>query len=186
MKTLIKKLLRCFWGEYSAYYIYASPAVASGPVRLQTNSPFRVGPVDDLAITSSQDPLIREQAGYGGPGSHAYACFDENGIVGICFYWFGDRYRTRNYWPLVESEAKLVQIVSIPELRGRGVATQLIAMSSQDMMHKGFSRVYARVWHSNIPSLRAFERAGWARVALVIEVNPLRRKKPIRVRFNCN
>ena len=184
MKTLLKKLLRSFLGEYSAYYIYASPAVATVPVRRQANSPFRVGPVDALAITSSQDPLIREQAGYGGPGSHAYACFEENRIVGICFYWFGDRYRTRNYWPLVESEAKLVQIVSILEMRGRGVATQLIARSSQDMMEKGFSRVYARIWHSNIPSLRAFERAGWTRVALVIEVNPLRRKKPIRLRFN--
>lgn len=184
VKALLKKLLRSLLGEYSAYYIYATLAEATAPVRPETNRPFRVGTVDASAITSSPDPLIREQAGYGGPGSHAYACFEADRIVGICFYWFGDRYRTRNYWPLVEGEAKLVQIVSIPEMRGRGVATQLIAMSSQDMMQKGFSRAYARIWHSNIPSLRAFERARWTRIALVIEVNPLRRKQPIRIRLN--
>ena len=184
VKALLKKLLRCLLGEYSAYYVYASPGAAGVPVRPGTNSPFSVRPVDASAITGSQDSLIREQAGYGGPGSHAYACFEKDRIVGICFYWFGDRYRTRNYWPLVEGEAKLVQIVSIPEMRGRGVATRLIASSSMDMMQKGFGRAYARIWHSNVPSLRAFERAGWTRIALVIEVNPLRRKLPMRVRLN--
>lgn len=184
VKVLLKKLLRSLLGEYSVYYVYASPAGASVSVRSETNRPFKVGAVDASAIVSSPDSLIREQAGYGGPGSHAYACFEVDRIVGICFYWFGDRYRTRNYWPLVEGEAKLVQIVSIPEMRGRGVATQLIAMSSQDMMQKGFVRVYARIWHSNIPSLHAFERAGWTRIALVIEVNPLRQKQPIRIRLN--
>jgi RimJ/RimL family protein N-acetyltransferase len=140
--------------------------------------------VEASAITGSPDPVIREQAGYSGPGSYAFACFAENRIVGICFYWFGDRYRTRNFWPLVEGEAKLVQIVSIPEARGQGIATHLIALSSQDMMRKGFGRAYARIWHSNIPSLRAFERAGWMRLALVIEANPLRRRRPIRICLN--
>lgn len=182
VKALLKKILRSVLGEYSAYYVYATPGEAAVPPRPETNR-FRVEPVDVPAIKSSTDPLIREQAGYAGPGSHAYACFDGDRIVGLCFYWFGDRYRARNYWPLGASEAKLVQIISIPEMRGQGVATRLVELSSHDMKEKGFTRSYARIWHSNIPSLRAFERAGWTRIALVIEINPLRRKRPIRIRL---
>jgi RimJ/RimL family protein N-acetyltransferase len=74
-----------------------------------------------------------------------------------------------------------VQIVTIPEMRGFGVASHLLAYAARDMFRIGFHCVYARIWHSNTPSLRAFQRAGWGRVATVIEVNPLRRKTPLRI-----
>jgi len=183
MKGVAKKLAQTILGEYSAYYVYARSVGGGSSTQPEATLPFRVEWVDESGIKCSPDPLIREQAGYAGPGSHAYACFDGDRIVGICFYWFGDRYLKRNFWPLADGEAKLVQIVSLPEIRGRGVATQLIKSSFQDMMEKGFSRIYARIWHSNTPSIRAFERAGWMRVALVLEINPLRQSQPIRMRF---
>jgi len=183
MKGVAKKLAQTILGEYSAYYVYARSVEGGSSAQPEATLPFRVEWVDESVIQCSPDPLIREQAGYAGPGSHAYACFDGDRIVSICFYWFGDRYLKRNFWPLADGEAKLVQIVSLPEIRGRGVATKLIKSSFQDMMEKGFSRIYARIWHSNTPSIRAFERAGWMRVALVLEINPLRRSQPIRMRF---
>ncbi len=183
MKELAKKLARAILGEYSAYYVYAKSGEGNSSTRPQVTLPFRVESVEESVIQSSPDLLIREQAGYAGPGSHAYACFDGDRIVGLGFYWFGDRYLKRNFWPLADGEAKLVQIVSLPEIRGRGVATKLIMSSFQDMMEKGFSRLYARIWHSNTPSIRAFERAGWVRIALVLEINPLRRSQPTRLRF---
>lgn len=181
---LFKKLARMFFGEYSAYCIYSQSTEAALHVRPEAEGKFSVRQVDESAIRDSSDSLIREQAEYAGPGSCAYACFDGDRIVGLCFYWFGSRYLQRNYWPLAEGEVKLVQIVSIPEMRGRGVATRLIASSFQDLVQKGFRRAYARIWHSNTPSRRAFERAGWKKIALVVEVNPLRRSRPIRVRFD--
>lgn len=184
MKVFAKKLTHIILGEYSAYHVYARSNEGSSPPQLSAASPFRVAEVDESAIKLSPDALIREQAGYAGPGTHAYACFDGDRIVGLCFYWFGERYLKRNFWPLADGEAKLVQIVSLPEIRGRGVATTLIKSSFLDMSEKGFSRSYARIWHSNTPSLRAFERAGWMRVALIIEINPLRRSRPIRMLFN--
>lgn len=184
MKDFAKKLAHLILGEYSAYYVYSRSNEGGSPPQPVAALPFRVEGVDESAIKRSPDALLREQAGYAGPGSHAYACFDGDHIVGLCFYWFGERYLKRNFWPLAEGEAKLVQIVSQPEIRGRGVATMLIKFSFQDMMEKGFSRSYARIWHSNTPSIRAFERAGWMRVALVLEINPLRRSQPIRMRFN--
>lgn len=161
-----------------------APKRGGAPTQIAAPVPYRVAEVDEAAIKLSPDALIREQAGYAGPGSYAYGCFDGERIVGLCFYWFGERYRKRNFWPLADREAKLVQIVSHPEFRGRGVATMLIMHSSQDLIDKGFRRTYARIWHSNTPSIRAFERAGWNRIALVLEINPLRRRRPIRLRFD--
>lgn len=183
MKELAKKLARILLGDYSIYYIYSQslkdlPSLS--PIKAQV---FKFGPVDQEAVKSSADPLIQEQAGYHGTGCHAYACFDGERIAGICFYWFGERYRQRNFWPLNDGEAKLVQIITLPEMRGRGIASALIAFASRDMKQKGFSRLYARIWHSNKPSLLAFERAGWARIARVVEMNPLRRKHPFCIRF---
>lgn len=184
LKELAKKLARLLLGDYSVFQVYSRPTQSASPCQRRHPQHLTVVPVDEAAINSSLDPLIREQVGYAGPGAHAYACIEKGRIVGVCFYWYGDRYLQRNFWPLVEGEAKLVQIVSLPDVRGQGVATMLIASSCHDMGKKGFHHAYARVWHSNTPSLRAFERSGWTRTALVIEINPLRQKRPIRLRFD--
>ena len=183
-KEIAKKLARALLGDYAAYQIYSQTRNGALAARPEPTVPLRVALVDGFAIDSSLDPLIRDQVGYAGSESRAYACFDQDRIVAVCFYWFGNRYLTRNFWPLADGEAKLVQIVALPEVRGRGLATRLIKASCNDIMQQGFNRVYARIWHSNAPSLRAFERAGWTRVALVLEVNPFRRPRSIRIRIN--
>lgn len=183
IKNLLKTLTQILLGDYSAYFIYSCSNKDTWPDLSNTTTQFRVLLVDEATIKASPDPLIEKQAGYAGDGSYSYACYDGDRIVGVCFYWFGSRYMKRNFWPLLDGEAKLVQIIVQPSMRSRGIATSLIASSFQDMMHKDFSRVYARIWHSNDPSLRAFERAGWKKIGLIIEINPFRRARPIRIRL---
>lgn len=183
MKALIKQWAHVLLGDYSPYYIYARSAAEGVPSLPISTTDYRVESVDETALKNSADALIREQAGYAGTGSHAYAVFEGERIVAVCLYWFGTRYLTRNFWPLVEGEAKLVQIVVHPDMRGRGIAPRLITASSQALFQQGYTRVYARIWHSNTPSLRAFERAGWTRIAFVLEINPFRRRRPIRIRL---
>lgn len=183
VKALAKKLARFIFGGYSAYYIYMQSAADALRVVPQRIGKFRVREVDASLISHDRNATIAQQADYAGLESHAYACFDEDRIVGVCFYWFASRYLQRNFWPLAQGEAKLVQIISVPEMRGRGVATALIVHSCADLMQRGFNRTFARIWHSNSPSLRAFERAGWRRIALVVEINPFRRSRPIKLRF---
>lgn len=184
MKEIAKKLIRLVLGQYAAYFIYTNVAEKALALEAKSLSTFKVFPVNLAAIAASAEPLIREQIGYAGPDSYAYACFDQERMVGVCFYWFGQRYRTRNFWPLQKDEAKLVQIIALPEMRGRGIATMLITQSCQDMRAKGFTRTFARIWHSNTPSIRAFDRANWVRIALVLEINPFRQSLPYRIRFN--
>ncbi|OOG60960.1 hypothetical protein B0E49_00095 [Polaromonas sp. C04] len=176
--------MRLLLGDYSAYVIYTDMTGRDALQQAGTDARFKVLPVDSADIDACPYPLIREQIGYAGPGAHAYACLEQDRLVGVCFYWFGDRYLKRNFWPLQNSEAKLVQIITLPEMRGAGVATLLIAQSCRDMAAKGFTRVFARIWHSNTPSIKAFKRAGWVRIALVLEINPFRRSRPHRIRLN--
>jgi RimJ/RimL family protein N-acetyltransferase len=56
-------------------------------------------------------------------------------------------------------------------------------MGDQRMREDGFTRLFARIWHSNEPSRRAFRRAGWQPVGWYLEANPLRRAQPWRLAF---
>jgi RimJ/RimL family protein N-acetyltransferase len=76
-----------------------------------------------------------------------------------------------------------VQIVTAPDMRGRGIARALIEHSALAMFQHGFERLYARVWLTNHPSRAAFAAAGWRQIALVMEVNPLRRARPLRINW---
>lgn len=183
MRNFLKTIARTAFGEYSAYHILRrTRGDEAAPLPAQA-ADYRVVPVDRATIEASPDPLMREQAGYAGDESQAYACMQGDTIAGLCFYWHGARYLKRNFWPLQPTDAKLVQIITAPASRGKKVAGTLIALSGSDMLERGFDRLFARVWHSNEPSLRAFAGARWVRCATVIEINPLRRAQPLRLRF---
>ena len=184
LKDFGKRLAKGMLSDYSIYRIYSSSEGGAGQPLPDGAGGLAVREIDGIGLASDPSPLISEQSGYAGPGSHAYACFDGDRVAGVCFYWFSERYEKRNFWPLAEGEAKLVQIVVIPEMRGRGVATRLIASSFQDMQRKNFHRAFARIWHSNAPSLKAFQKAGWKYVALVIEFSLWGRKRPVRIHLN--
>lgn len=174
IKTWVQFLIR----DYSFYRIYGRGCTNSGALM---TAGLRFEPVEKKQIVNSADPAIVEHAWYHDRDTHAYACLEDARIVGLCFFWHGIGYSKRNFWPLREHEAKLVQLFVLPEMRGQGIARRLIEAATQDMSRRGFSYVYARIWRSNKPSLRAFERAGWQRVATVIEIFPHGRSKSFRL-----
>lgn len=170
--ALVKRVARALAGDYSIYRIYASGDVEKTAPIDPGETPLTVEKSSGDFLASQPSSLISQQAGYGGTGTDVYVCRNNNKIVGVCFYWSGDRYRQRNFWPLKIDEAKLVQIVVEPDQRGMGVAPFLIKQSCNDMLRSDKNKCYARIWHSNTPSIRAFEKAGWSRVATVIEAFP--------------
>jgi GNAT superfamily N-acetyltransferase len=178
--NLIKKLALFFLRDYSIYHIYRQKCESAMDA---PGIEFRFEPVEKDLIIGSEDEMIVQQAWYCGEHSQAYACINDSRIVGLCFFWHGKRYSERNFWPLEEKEAKLVQLIVLPEMRGRGIATRLIEHSTHDMSRLGFRYLYARIWWSNKPSLHAFERAGWRRIATVIDIFFPYRAKPFRLKL---
>jgi len=169
-KSILKAGLRRLFGAYSYYCIFASPEDHRSANANHEDFLFNVD-VDTLSNAHSE--TIRAQSWYAGSGSHTFVLLHQREIVAVCFYWFGDRYAERAYWPLKPSEAKLVQIVVDPAHRGCGFGPRLIEQSAAVMREFGFTLLYARIWHSNHPSLRAFQAAGWKQIARIVEVRLL-------------
>lgn len=180
LKAFCKALVGRLIGEYSPYYIYKCPLVRATDSPLLKHG-FEVRPINCVQLSATD--ALQSQASYLGSEALAYGCFMDRQLVGVCFYWFGERYKSRGFWQLQPGEAKLVQIIVLPNARGRGVASVLIRASAEAMAEAGFTALYARIWHSNRPSLRAFEKAGWLRTAFILEVNPFRAKKPWRIQW---
>ena len=162
---LAKKLL----GEYVIFRIYRLDLTALVPAGESCDG------FSEIVQEHTQEPSRRN--GYGGYQSHGFR-FVENGcVLATCWFWYGERYRERNFWPLKEGEAKLVRIETAPQARGRNIAPRLIRYASLQMAERGFRTLYARVWHSYQPSRRAFYKAGWSLDAFVVEYDLLGRRR---------
>jgi GNAT superfamily N-acetyltransferase len=178
MTKYLKNLARLLLRDYSFYHIYRRNCTGEEPLLTKG---LRFETIEKKEIDSARDRMIVDQAWYHGQNTHAYACIEGSRIVGLCFFWYGDRYRKRNFWPLTDHEAKLVQLFVLPEMRGQGIGNSLIQFATWDMSVREFKHVYARIWLSSTPSLRAFKSAGWNRAATVIEIFLRGRNKPFRI-----
>jgi len=181
-KEILKKIALLIFGDYGIYIIYRLRWPADD-INISTNS----GELKNLTqreIMNSSHVLIREQAQYCGEQAYAYGVKVDGEIVSICFFWTGQRYREqRNFWPIKDNEAKLVQITTLPEMRGKGLATNLIRFACQQIRRQGCHILYARIWHSNHFSRKAFEHCGWQKIAWVIEIFPFKLKKSYKFIF---
>lgn len=175
--TLTRALARLLLGNYQLYRIYRlRPSASAG------GDPLVVALDGSQALQAARCNELRDLCQYAGEDAYGYGYREGGELLAACWYWTGRRYReNRNFWPLEEGEAKLVQIVTAPTARGRGIAGRLLTHSAADMATRGYRALYARIWHSNRPSIRAFERVGWQYIAFVADVYPpLRRRRPLR------
>lgn len=173
---LLKSLLRGLLGDYALYEIYALPLGALAPPDLSALQAqgYRFGPLDVATLQGSPHAEIRERAGYGGEDALGFGVFHAGELVALQWYWTGERYRLqRNFWPLAADEAKSVELFTLPEFRGRGLATALKAHSAYQLQTQGYRRILSRIWHSNHPSRRVSEKLGWQHLAQVAVIHPL-------------
>jgi GNAT superfamily N-acetyltransferase len=177
LKPLAARLLR----DYEIYWIFEWDCASAPAHAPRAAAPCAMTEVDEAAIRALPCAPLREQAWYAGEGARAFLATLDGAPAGLCFYWYGARYRTRNFWPLRPGQAKLVQVMVDPVHRGHGVASALIAHSADVLAGDGFRTLFARVWHSNAPSIAAFRRAGWRRRALVVAAMPAGMQRRLRV-----
>lgn len=179
MHSLLRKVIHGLFGDYAIYRIY----------ELDLDSPVLVQPAEGVAyqclnsvesLASASDPDIRRTAGYAGEEAWGFVAYIRSEPVSVCWIWAGKLYSTRNFWPLKEGEAKMVEIVTAKDSRGRGLAPGLVRFAANHMRTQGFHHLYARIWHNNSASLIAFDKAGWRYCALVVELSPLGKKRPLR------
>ena len=177
--NFLKSVAHALFGDYALYRIYA----------LELNKNFssetpllQFTPIESsVLLTESDSEAIRNLADYYERElAFGFGARIENTLVAACWFWAGSTYRKRNFWPLKEDEAKLVQITTHENYRGKGFAPLLLAYAAEAMQRKGYKTLYARVWHSNQASISAFKKAHWKYIAFVAHVYPFGKKKPWR------
>lgn len=179
MKAVLRGLAAPFLGRVEVYRILRKDSADGSPeVERATDVPVR--PLADGDVEGASNPTIRDRHWYGGEQSRGFGWFEGQDLVAVCYFWWGARYEARNFWPLADGQAKLVEIVTAGSHRGRGIARRLIGHATQQMFDSGFQTLYARVWYSNQPSLAAFRAAGWRRVATVVVCEPPWWPRPLR------
>jgi RimJ/RimL family protein N-acetyltransferase len=167
MKEWVKRALSACFEEHELYRIYRSPALDNDGC----------GGGDQAIVELTRDsfdtapPFIRSLQHYLGGESIAVGIYVGDNLASAAVYLWGDKYhRTDGFIPIAQGQAKLEQINTDEAYRGRGLATKVIQGSCRIMRDKGFRRLYARVWHNNNSSVRAFEKAGWTEIGFVAGV----------------
>jgi len=74
---------------------------------------------------------------------------DGHQVAAFCALW------------LVADQAHINNLAVLPELRGRGLGTQLLAAVTDEATHLGATLLTLEVRQSNIPARRLYERAGF-------------------------
>lgn len=182
LKWCAKRVAQSVLGDYAIYRIYELDlaALKDADSSALSEKGYDCREVSQEDVRACEDEGLRVRASYGGDGALAFAVRWHGQIVCLQWYWFGDRYRQRNFWPLQEGEAKSIDLYTVPAQRGKGLVTILKIHSAAAMKKKGFRKLSSRVWHSHTASCRVHEKAGWRNIALVAEVHPLGMRKKLR------
>lgn len=158
-------------GEYRAFLIYHKALRGHRLPPVKTlGLQFRVVACPGEVVSTS---------GYSGKDAFGFAIIRDNTKLCTCWVWFGERYLKRNYWPLKRAQAKLIALQTEEFARGQGLAPLLLQYAASVLAAQGFTDLYARIWHSNHPSRRAFRKAGWHFHALVLEFDAFKRRRRI-------
>ena len=167
MKGWLKRALSACFEEHELYRIYQSPALDAASCAAKDQA------IVELTEDSfeSAPPFVRSLQHYLGGESIAVGIYVGGNLASAAVYLWGDKYhRTDGFIPIAQGQAKLEQINTDEGYRGRGLATRVILGSCHIMREQGFRRLYARVWHNNKSSGRAFEKAGWTEIGFVAGV----------------
>ena len=178
----LKPIAKFLAGNYGIYRVFAldlHPGLRD-PRDDLSRSGFKAAPVQDEDVAGARSAVIRESVRYGGPGSQAFAILRDGEIVALEWYWFGEERQDGAFWPLGDGEAESAYIVTVPELRGHGLAQRVKEYSAIEMRDRGFRRAYGKIWHSHHASIRANQKSGFREIALVLDLYPFGGSRRVR------
>jgi RimJ/RimL family protein N-acetyltransferase len=159
LRKALRALVRVIATDYWNGWLYVLETCQAPPVEVGVRyrileEPGEVAGSPHEEISKQSAPLEGDTWGFG--------AWQDGEIAAVCWFHARDTYRRRGgMLRLANDEAELGQITTAVAFRSRGLATELIRYGAWEMRSTGFRRLYARIWHDNTASIRAFERAGW-------------------------
>jgi len=140
--------------------------------------------INRLDVERCQDEKISERGWYGGENAYGYGLCEQGKLVCMCWFWNHRRFTDQKLWKISPNQAIMVDLVTAEEHRGRGLASILTKYAAEQLKCDGFEQLLTWVWHSNNPSIRTFEKAGWTCIAFVVNLPLFGGKKVIRLAWS--
>lgn len=180
-KAVLRKALQWVSDDYWNGWLYVYEPGANSPAP----GAIRCGVIEELEeIACSPHPELRRQAWRREADAWAFGAWMESELAAVCWFQARETYRRRGgFFRLAADEAELVQITTAEKFRGRGIAKVLIEYAACQMGANGFRRLYAKVWHDNKPSIRAFQNAGWKLKSRFVSLRVRGKERPVIVRL---
>jgi ribosomal protein S18 acetylase RimI-like enzyme len=152
MKNLLSKLLKFLIGEWIIFYIFKKEINPLPPLPINRK------------IEYTQKRISNEY--------YKISIYENNTEICSLGVIWGTDYTDnfRNYIPLKQNEAKIIDVVTAKEFRGKGYVGMLLTHTESEMLSKGATTLLARVWHSNKSSKKAFQKNGWAYAGFKLEL----------------
>ena len=178
-KAIARRIGRLLFGKYQLYRVYRLDRPTQPASLSADQSVVQLGNDEFAELSAHADHSVRKSVGFDGPGVTAYGLREQGRLASVAFFINREAYYSDSVWPLKPGEAALIELVTLPEQRGKGLAPLLIGHASADMFDRGSSRLYSWLWWTNQPSERAFQKAGWRYTAFSAQFHPFGRTKPI-------
>jgi RimJ/RimL family protein N-acetyltransferase len=170
IKAFIKSALNRWLTDYRINWIFASPPKSISPNADWNDVAVTITTEHRQILAASPTAKMRGSVSFNKSGLDGYV-IEQSGQP-LCVAHFADcaRYDRAGTWPLGVDEMALMDIATEEAMRGRGLAVRLITATTKLLLNKGKRRVIAFIWWSNVPSVRAFKKAGWRRIGLSVEI----------------
>lgn len=125
-------------------------------------------------LRNHPDERVRSALSFENAGYKGFALLLDQEPVCVVHFTDSAHYEHAETWPLADHEVALVNIITLPQYRSRGYASQLIKEATAELVPDPFVRAIAFIWWNHTASLRAFRKAGWKRIGFSLEL--VRRK----------
>jgi len=173
--------MRLFVQDHWNGWLYVVDARKIGVVPIDVEC-RRIADVGEIAGSAYEE--IRRQAWQPEPDTFPFGAWSNGELAAVCWFQAGETHRRRGgLIRLADDEAELAQITTASVFRGRGVACQLIRHAVIEMSRAGYRQLYAKIWHDNVASIRAFERAGWQRQCRFLSIQWRYASRPMVIRL---
>lgn len=153
MKQLILNSTKYLTGDWEVFYIYKK----------------KLKPSDDKTKFNTINIIQKEIT----EQYYKMAIIENNEeICSLCVIWGNEyKYNFRNYISVSENEAKIIDVITSKQHRGKGYVGKLLLFTENQMLEKGIDTLLARIWHSNESSKRAFEKNNWKYAGFKLKLN---------------
>ncbi|HNP26007.1 MAG TPA: GNAT family N-acetyltransferase [Nitrosomonas sp.] len=186
IKNIIKSILRILFKDYQFIRIYYLDLPESGAhisePELNEASIRRLDSQDQFF--ASNDQRIRDHSAFFDDQTFAYGMYTNDELIGVCVFWkAGHPNLPGRFSQINENEAVMVDLLISEKYRGKGYALAITLFSEYDLAISGYKKLWTWIWHSNAPSIRVFEKAGWVYSHQLIELQPYGIKSHLRFKL---